>query len=44
MPLKLRNLSKYEIRGEIKRVLFDILSSEDSDLDFGNIAQKVKFS
>ena len=44
MPLTLRNLSKYDFKRKIKRVLFDILTSEDSYLDIRNIIQKVKCS
>ena len=44
MPLSLRNLSKHDFKRKIKRVLFDILFSEDSYLDIRNIIQKVKFS
>ena len=44
MPLTLRNFSKYDFKRKIKRVLFDILTSEDSHLDIRNIIQKVKFS
>ena len=46
MPLSLRNLSKYNFKRKIKRVLFDILTSEDSYFDtcIRNIIQKVKFS
>ena len=44
MPLSLRNLSKHDFKRKIKRVLFNILSSEDSYLDIRNITQKVKFS
>ena len=44
MPLTLRNLSKYDFKRKIERVLFDILTSEDSYLGLRNIIQKVKFS
>ena len=44
MPLTLRNFSKYDFKRKIKRVLFDILTSEDSYHDIRNIIQKVKFS
>ena len=44
MPLSLRTLSKHDFKRKIKRVLFDILSSEDSYLEIRNIIQKVKFS
>ena len=44
MPLSLRNLLKHDFKKKIKRVLFDILSSEGSYLDIRNIIQKVKFS
>ena len=42
MPLTLRNLSKHDFKRKIKRVLFNILSSEDSYLDIRNVIQKVK--
>ena len=41
MPLTLRNLSKYDFKRKIKRVLFDTLSSEDSYLDIRDVIQKV---
>ena len=44
MPLTLRNLSKHDFKRKIKRVIFNILSSEDSYLDIRNVIQKVKFS
>ena len=44
MPLTLRNLSKNNFKRKIKRKVFDILTSDDSYLDIGNIIQKVKFS
>ena len=44
MPLTLRNLSKHDFKRKLKRVLFNILSSEDSYLDLRNVIQKVKFS
>ena len=44
MPLTIRNLSKHDFKRKIKRVLFNILSSEDSYLDIRNVTQKVKFS
>ena len=37
MPFTLRNLSKDDFKRNIKRVLFDILSSEDSYLDIRNV-------
>ena len=37
MPLTLRNFSKYDFKRKIKRVLFDIMTSEDSYLDIRNI-------
>ena len=43
MPHTLRNLSKHDFKRKIKRVLFNILSSEDSYLDIRNVIQKVKF-
>ena len=44
MPLTLRNLSKHDFKRKIKRVLFNILSSEDCYLDIRNVIQKVKIS
>ena len=44
MPLTLRNLSKHDFKRKITRVLFNILSSEDSYLNIQNIIQKAKFS
>ena len=44
MPHTFRNLSKHDFKRKIKRVLFNILSSEDSYLDIRNVIQKVKFS
>ena len=44
MPHILRNVSKYDFKRKIKRVLFNILYSEDSYLDIRNVIQKVKFS
>ena len=44
MPHTLRNLLKHDFKRKIKRILFNILSSEDSYLDIRNVIQKVKFS